>query len=429
MRDKFYNLFFNKCNRYFYLLLPIIFLFIVFIIFAFNHNNINTDSNFKKKHLFELKPDLIEYRIDIKKGDSFASVLSSIGIDYKEILEASKSIETLYKLSDLRPSVNKFIVRVIDKKDNTKLLNSVEIIKDSLTKIVCFKNNDVFETVEKTNNIMVKYINKKGTILKGSNLIEIATMIGIPYNIIDKFYDIFSFDIDFERDIYPDDKFNVLYQEIYSDKGEYLGVGELIYASFDLNSRKENFKLFRYENENGVIGYYDENAKGALKALKKTPINGARISSRYGRRKHPILGYSKSHKGVDFAAPTGTPVPAAGNGRIVARGWRGGYGNYIKIKHNKTYSTAYGHLSKFNSKFKLGSFVKAGQIIAYVGSTGMSTGPHLHYEIIKNGVQVNPLTVKIPSIENIKKSELEKFFDAKDKIEIQLNLLNIKDNL
>jgi len=197
-----------------------------------------------------------------------------------------------------------------------------------------------------------------------------------------------------------------------------------LFASLYLNSRHNEFKLFRYENEKGVVGYYDENGKGASKTLKKTPINGARISSKYGNRKHPILGYSKAHKGVDFAAPTGTPIPAAGSGKVVFRGWINGYGNYIKVKHNSAYSTAYAHMSRFKPDVKVGTYVKQGQIIGYVGSTGLSTGPHLHYEIIKDGVQVNPLLVKLPSIQNLGGTEIAKFESERDKINIQFAVLD-----
>lgn len=370
-----------------------------------------------------------EYVLDVKSGDSVASLLSNLGICYSEILEVSKSVNPICKLSDLKPDNDKLVVKVkpinsADAKVKAEL-ESLEIIKSPVYKVVSFKTTDGFKTVEKKSNITAELVRGEGTIAKGTSLTEIATSQNIPYNIIDKFYEIFSFDVDFERDIYPGDRFQIMYEQLYSDAGDYLGSGDVIYASLYLNSRHQEFTLYRYENEKGVVGYYDENGKGASKTLKKTPINGARISSKFNKnRKHPVLGYSRAHKGVDFAAASGTPIPAGGSGKVVFRGWLNGYGNYIKIRHNGTYSTAYGHMSRFKPDVVVGSQVKLGQIIGYVGSTGLSTGPHLHYEIIKDGVQVNPLTVKLPSIENLTKGEFARFASLRDKISIQFAVLD-----
>lgn len=369
-----------------------------------------------------------EYVVDVKTGDSIASILSNFGICYSEILEVSKSINPIFKLSDLRPDNDKLIVRVKplpENNDKVKAeLYSLEILKSPIYKIVATKTNNGFKTVESKSNINSELVRGEGVIEKGASLTQVAIQNNIPYNIIDKFYEIFSFDVDFERDIYPGDRFQIMYEQLYSDNGEYLGSGNVIFASLYLNSRRSEFRLFRFENEKGVVGYYDENGKGASKTLKKTPINGARISSKYGNRKHPVLGYSKAHKGVDFAAPTGTPIPVAGSGKVVFRGWINGYGNYIKIRHNGTYSTAYAHLSRFKSDVRVGTQVKQGQIIGYVGSTGLSTGPHLHYEIIKDGVQVNPLSVKLPSIQNLAGNDIKKFESSRDKINIQFAVLD-----
>ena len=368
-----------------------------------------------------------EHILPIKNGDSIASLLSNLGICYSEILEVSRSISPILKLSDLRPDNDKLVVNVkpISGNDNVKAqLSSLEIIKSPIYKIVSTKTDNGFKTIESKSNINSELVRGEGVIEKGTSLTQIAIQNGIPYNVIDKFYEIFSFDVDFERDIYPGDKFQVMYEQLYSDNGEYLGSGNVLFASLYLNSRRSEFKLFRYENEKGVVGYYDEKGNGASKTLKKTPINGARISSKYGNRKHPVLGYSKAHKGVDFAAHTGTPIPAAGSGKVVFRGWINGYGNYIKVRHNGTYSTAYAHMSRFKPDVKVGTHVKQGQIIGYVGSTGLSTGPHLHYEIIKDGIQVNPLSVKLPSIQNLTGTEIVRFESAKDKINIQFAVLD-----
>ncbi len=378
----------------------------------------------QEKLYTENKDTLKEFHVSVKKGDSFFSILKEQKIADKEILAISEIISKLCKLSELKPDADKLVIQVIeDDKVNTKVVQKVEIHKSPIHKIVCFKTDKGFELAEEKNKVITQYKKKNGVILKGTSLIETALKNDIPYNVIDKFYEIFSFDIDFERDILPDDKFEVLYQELYADTSEYLGVGELVYANFKVARKPQPLSLYRFENDKGQILYYDENGKGASKAIKKTPINGAKISSGYGRRIHPVLGYSKNHRGVDFAAPMGTPIPAGGSGRVVARSWFGGYGRYVKIKHNGTYSTAYGHLSRFHPNVRVGSYVNQGQIIGYVGATGMATGPHLHYEIIKNGVQVNPFGVKLPSVNSLQGKNLENFQENKQQIDFQLKIL------
>ena len=423
MKLKFLN------NKYLsrFLIVGIVLCFTLIIFFITRQNKTLNQSSYIKqqeKLLSKNKDTLKEFHVNVKKGDSFFTILKELDIEDKDILEISAIISKVCKLSELKPDYDKLVIQLTENnKDHKKQVQKVEIHKSPIHKIVCFKTDVGFETMEEKNKVITQYKKKSGTILKGTSLIEAALKNDIPYNVIDKFYEIYSFDIDFERDILPDDQFEVLYQELYADTGEYLGVGDLVYANFVLHRKKEPLALYRFENDKGQILYYDENGKGASKAIKKTPINGAKISSGYGRRIHPVLGYSKNHKGVDFAAPTGTPIPAAGSGRVVARTWLGGYGRYVKIKHNGTYSTAYGHLSRFHPNVRVGTYVNQGQIIGYVGSTGMATGPHLHYEIIKNGVQVNPFGVKLPSVNSLQGTNLENFKDIKQQIDFQLKIL------
>ena len=174
-------------------------------------------------------------------------------------------------------------------------------------------------------------------------------------------------------------------------------------------------QMYRFKKSDGTTGYYDAQGNGAIKSLKRTPINNAKVTSSFSKkRKHPVLGYTRAHKGVDFRAPTGTPIPAAGAGRVVARSFNRGHGNYVKIRHNGSFETLYAHMSRFAKNVKVGTNVKQGQIIGYAGSTGISTGPHLHYEIIKNGVHVNPMTVKLPAISNLGKQDKHKFLDYRE---------------
>ncbi|MDR2098755.1 MAG: M23 family metallopeptidase [Rickettsiales bacterium] len=370
-----------------------------------------------------------EVEFDIKGGDSISSLLSGLGISPTEILEVSSTIDAITKISDLRPGTDRLVVKIkpIEDEDGGRTgaeLRTLEIVKSPVYRVRAEKTPAGYKTVEERSDISAELVRKEGAIDKGGSLIEIATRAGIPYNIVDKFYEIFSFDVDFERDIYPGDTFQVMYEQLYSEKGESLGAGELVFASLYLNSRKSEFKLYRYEDGKGRVAYYNENGQSAIKTLKKTPINGARISSKYGSRRHPILGYTRDHKGVDFAAMHGTPIPAAGNGTVVERGWKPGYGNYIKIKHNGTYSTAYGHMSSFKKGVTVGTRVSQGQTVGFVGNTGLSTGPHLHYEIIKDGAQVNPLTVKLPSTQKLSEADMAKFNGSRDKINIQFAVLD-----
>ncbi|MDR1009078.1 MAG: M23 family metallopeptidase [Rickettsiales bacterium] len=360
----------------------------------------------------------------IAKGDSFASLLTPLGIDYAEVLEVSKALVGLIKPNELKPGQDKIFVKYRPLINDRAELVRLEIERSPIYKIVAARGEGGFAASEIHVESQAELVRKEGEITKGESLIEVATRAGIPYNIIDKFYEIFSFDVDFERDIYPGDTFSVMYQERHSAKGEYLGSGDLVYASLFLNSRKGEFKLYRFEGANGSAQYFDENGKSASKTLKKTPINGARISSKYGWRKHPVLGYSRAHQGVDFAAPSGTPIPAGGAGTVVFRGWKQGYGNYIKIRHNATYSTAYGHMSSFKSGIGVGSRVQQGQVVGYVGNTGLSTGPHLHYEIIKDGSHVNPLTVKLPPTQKLSEADAARFVVVRDKANVQYAVLD-----
>ena len=363
--------------------------------------------------------------IEVKSGDTLASMLGSIGVAYAEVHEVSKSISSVMKLSDLRPGGDRLVARIRRAgQDGKAELKSLEIIKSPALRIRAERTPEGFRAAAIKSEISAELVRAEGSISKGASLIEVATGAGIPYNVIDKFYEIFSFDVDFERDIYPGDKFNVMYEQLYSERGDYIGSGDLIFASLYLGSRGGEYKLFRYEKADGSSAYYDENGKSASKTLKKTPLNGARVSSKYGSRKHPVLGYTRDHKGVDFAAPQGTPIPAAGSGTVVEKGWKSGYGNYIRIKHNGTYSTAYGHMSSFKPGVRVGTRVAQGQVVGFVGNTGLSTGAHLHYEIIKDGVQVNPLTVKLPSTQHLPEAEIARFNSSRDRINMQFAVLD-----
>jgi murein DD-endopeptidase MepM/ murein hydrolase activator NlpD len=255
----------------------------------------------------------------------------------------------------------------------------------------------------------------EGTI--DSSLFVNARNAGVPISVLIELVRIFSFDVDFQRDIWRDDKFEVMFERQRNEADEIVNNGEILYAKLSL--RGTELPLYRFENSEGNIDYFNEKGEGVRKALMKTPIDGARLSSRFGKRKHPILGYTRQHSGVDFAAPTGTPIYAAGDGSVVQAGTNGGYGKYIKIRHNGTYSTAYAHLSGYARGVRQGKRVRQGQVIGYVGSTGRSTGPHLHYEIHREGKKINPLGLKLPSGEKLKGERLASFLQHRESLDAQ----------
>ena len=250
-----------------------------------------------------------------------------------------------------------------------------------------------------------------------NNLYSSAVESGVEPNIIVEFARIFGFEVDFQRDIRKGDWFEILYEKFEDDNNKVRDTGKIIYASMYVNGEEINLYNFKYKNDEE---YYDIKGKSITKSLMKTPINGARLSSSYGMRKHPILGYNKMHRGTDFAAPSGTPIMASGSGTVTRARWCGGGGNCVKIKHNSTYETVYAHMKSFAKGIKEGRKVKQGQIIGYVGSTGMSTGPHLHYEVIVNGKKVNSQRLKLPSGKILKGDGREMFELERIKIDLKL---------
>ena len=285
------------------------------------------------------------------------------------------------------------VLKVLIPVSNTK---QIEISKD--------QSKDKFVKNVIVTNLIKKIIFKEGVIK--SSLYKSATDQEISPNTIIEFARLYGFQVDFQRDIRKNDTFQIVYEVLVDDNNEIFGNGNIIYANLMLSG--QNNQLYYFPKKN-FDGHYDENGKSIKKALMKTPINGARLSSSFGMRKHPILGYNKMHRGTDFAAPEGTPIMASGDGIILKAGWCGGGGNCVKIKHNKTYQTIYAHMKNFSKIAIPGKRVKQGQIIGYVGSTGLSTGPHLHYEVIENGKKINSQLLKLPPGKSLKGLSREQF--------------------
>lgn len=376
-----------------------------------------------KKYFIDIKPDdflntsEIDYDVQYEKNTDIRQLSNTQNV--RTMLEAlnvsSFDIEKIGKMIDIDKLIIKQreYVRMVYQDDIDFNISSETIlpphIKESdfvrnirylsfpigSTRYTFVKENEDFTLTTHAieNKTSLAYVNGK---IDGS-LYDSFINKNISYDIFQTFVNIYSFDIDFQRDIRKGDQFEIVHDKIINDEGVTVGIGRVLYAKLTLSKGGKALEYFILNRDKGSKTYYDRNGKAVLKTFMKTPVNGARVSSRYGLRKHPILGYSRLHAGVDFAAPMGTAIYAAADGQITFMGWNGGrkigYGQYTVIRHNNTYSTAYAHQSRFHPKLKQGSFVKQGQVIGYVGSTGYSTGAHLHYEVIKNGTKINPATI------------------------------------
>ena len=357
--------------------------------------------------------------VDVKSGDTLSKILGEQGFSIQDINAISKNLKKDADFVTLRAGRDKFdFVRESENAPISKIViengpwNKIEIDCGTPDTWQCQK-------IEIARDTRVAY--KQGEIAHGSSFYLSAMDAGIPEGIILDVYDLLAFEMDFERDIRAGQKFYVLYEENFaSDKK--VDNGHVLAVSFD--ALRGNVQMYRYVKPDGKSGYYDANGNGAIKSLKRTPINNAKITSKFsGGRKHPVLGFTRAHKGVDFRAPTGTPIPAAGSGRVIARSFNRGHGNFVKIRHNGTFETLYAHMSKFAKGVNVGTVVRQGQIIGYSGSTGLSTGPHLHYEVIKNGVHVNPMTVKLPAIDNLDATNKKMFMERKALIDSTIKSL------
>jgi murein DD-endopeptidase MepM/ murein hydrolase activator NlpD len=359
-----------------------------------------------------LKPRFETINYIIETGDTFEKILNEINVPKNEKIKILKKISKFKFVNKLYK--NQKISFKVDRKNPIKILGFS--VQTSKTKTINFYRNtaiDDFEYKEIEKNLKQIIVFKEAEIT--NSLYSSAIDIGIQPNVIIDFARIYGFQVDFQRDIWKDDSFQLVYETFLDGNGKILETGNIIYANLILQGRENPLYIFKNKKD---YDHFDQFGKSIRKSLMKTPINGARLSSSFGIRKHPILGFNKMHKGTDFAAPMGTPIMASGEGKIVRARWCGGGGNCVKIKHNSTYSTVYAHMSKFGRNIKEGVRIKQGQIIGYVGSTGMSTGPHLHYEVIENGRKINSQKLKLPSGKILKGKERELFEIEKIKINV-----------
>ena len=348
----------------------------------------------------------------ISSGETFDKILNNYSIPNEEINQIKKKLNSDYDINNLKPNLE---IKITIDQSNNKKITSFLFPVSRTEKIQLTRNLDsnLFEKKIIITNLNKKIIFKEGKILQ--SLYKTAIDLNVQPNIIIEFARIYGFQVDFQRDIRKNDSFQIMYEIFEDDNGKVFETGNIIFA--DLKLSGVNNSLY-YFDKKGSVGHYDANGQSVEKALMKTPINGARLSSAFGMRKHPIDGYNKMHRGTDFAAPMGTPIMASGSGIITRARWCGGGGNCIKIKHNSTYQTIYAHMKNFARGIKEGLRVKQGQIIGYVGSTGKSTGPHLHYEVVKNGKKINSQKLKLPSGKILKSADRKLFEVAKIKLDV-----------
>ena len=359
----------------------------------------------------QLNPKFERVNHFVLKGQSLSNILEKYSINKNELKLVQKSLLKKYKINNLK--INDQLEFTVDRSNSKIIELSYPVSKTKKIYLLRSKDFKTFNGKIITTKLVRKILYEENIIM--NSLYKSAIDVGIPDGIIVEFARIYGFEIDFQRDIRKKDTFQIMYEIFENEDEEVIEKGNILYAN--LNVEGINYPLYFFNKKN-LEGHYDESGKSIVKTLMKTPINGARLSSPFGMRKHPIDGFNKMHRGTDFAAPMGTPIMASGDGVVVKAGWCGGGGNCVKIKHNSVYQTIYAHMSKFANRVKSGVRVKQGQIIGYVGSTGKSTGPHLHYEVIENGKKINSQTLKLPSGKVLKGNDRKLFETVKIKLDV-----------
>ncbi len=411
------------------LLLSFIFLLGISYILSISFGeNLAKEKKVSKKIITDEDPIHIEEKLEIdftllqkyylKDGETFTGALKQANLEDEEINDV---VNIISKKIDLRKLKVGTLIETYTKSINDKkVINEIIIYPDIEKKIYVQKVNNKFIAGEDKKKLFSKL--KLYEVEIHNSIYESLKKIDTPDEVIMEFVQLYSFDIDFQRDIRKGNKIKIFF-DIYTDsQNNYIKSGKIYFSEIILHD--ETYELYRFQSEGDeFVEYFNSDGKSATKALMKTPINGARLSSGFGMRKHPILGYNKKHQGVDFAAPTGTPIMAAGTGHIEFVGNNGGAGKYIRIKHLNGYKTSYSHLSKYASGIQKNVKVRQGQVIGYVGNTGLSTGPHLHYEVIFNGKRINPMKMKLPSGKQLKDKNLEIFLAEKERINVKVSEL------
>ena len=384
-----------------FLIIPVLIIFI-FISKSFDQYSENGESKDQEleNNLITVKDFLfnqfnsVATKVEIKarNGDNIQRILYDQKISPTEVNNVLNALRREYNVGTLRNDQKVYLV--VKREKNGNFVSRLTVNIDNITTVHVFLNKDnVYETKRVTKILTKKNHLVETTIDRG--IYRTAKQSGIENSIVAQFARLYGFEVDFQRDLKKNDKIKIFYERYLDDDGVSQKTGNIIYS--EITNVEKNIILYRYEYPNGSIAYFTPEGKSIEKSLMRTPINGAKLSSRYGFRIHPIIGYNQMHQGTDFAAPTGTPIMASGSGTIEYSGWKGGYGKFISIRHSPVYQTNYAHLQDYAKGIRRGIKVQQGQVIGYLGSTGSSTGPHLHYEVVVNGRKENSQTLKLPS--------------------------------
>jgi murein DD-endopeptidase MepM/ murein hydrolase activator NlpD len=369
---------------------------------------------------------LVQTRI-VQQGNTLGDVLMKSGIDRSAVASIVDATSQVYNLKKLRVGQEiELSFDALGVESDTTPLTALSFEIDPSHSISVMRQDDgTFAAKEVVANTRREHVRGEGVI--NSTLFETAQDAGIPIDVLGEMVKLFSYDVDFQRDIQKGDKFQVMYEHTVTDDGRPVRNLNIRYASMTLSGQQ--LKYYAHKQSDGSYDYYNDKGEGVRKALLRTPVNGAILTSGFGMRRHPILGYSVLHRGVDFGVPPGTPIMAAGDGVIEKREFQNGYGNYIRIRHSGEYSTAYAHMSRFGKGMAVGKRVRQGDIIGYVGSTGRVTGPHLHFEVFKKNTQVNPIAVKFPASEKLEGARMAAFRASQTETNQMFNALGTAQNI
>ena len=366
----------------------------------------------------EIPPVPLDAQYRVERGDTFKAVLLRAGVVPEDADRAIQALAKVYDPRRLQPGIEIFLQLQPQRKNRPPSLLSIDFVADTDTDVSVLRESDgtyTAKTYQRTLTPRLAY--GRGTI--ESSLYEAGQDAGVSSAVLSNLVNLYSFDVDFQRDVQPGDSFEILYQRMTDESGAPVMDGNILMASMTLSGVKTT--LYRFKTKSGYSDYFDAEGQSVQKSLLRTPTDAVRISSRFGIRKHPILGFTLMHRGIDFAAPAGTPVYAAGDGVIERAGWTGSYGKYIRIRHNNTYKTAYAHLRGLAAGIAVGVHVKQRQVIGYVGATGRATGPHLHYEVIKDGKQINPQSLRLAAGYRLKGEELQDYKERVAKLAAELD--------
>ena len=376
---------------------------------VYSDNSISNIRNLFEKVISESVEKIVEQEIIVQKGDSFISILGDLGLGYNESYQLSQVLKKVYNPANLRIGQKIAVTTKINSHKHELLsIENITIEPKIGLRYILTKNEKAQYVALEIKDELMDEINSASGVINGTVSTALRAQ-GVPAAVVNDFVKIFAYSVDFRREVRKGDRFEIVFENKITPEGKVVKSGDILYAALKLRNNK--LELYRFEDANGTVSYYNEKGQAMKKFLHRKPMSyqQARISSPFGKRRHPIHKDIRIHWGVDYAAPKNSLIYAGGDGVVVAAKYNGGYGNYIKIKHNSEYSTAYGHMNKFAKGIKPGVRVKQGQLIGYVGSTGRSTGPHLHYEVIYKGRRVNPLTIKAATGENLKGNNLKKF--------------------